>query len=74
MIPKSLRIQLLLSNSEQVSSVALPPIDGVNEVNEVEVLRNKISELERTIESNKVFTYMVIHDLKHPTESMISSL
>jgi hypothetical protein len=43
-------------------------------VGALEVLQVKISELERKIESNNVFTYMVIHDLKHPTESMISSL
>ena len=26
------------------------------------------------MQNNKVFLYMVIHDLKHPTESLISQL
>jgi signal transduction histidine kinase len=30
--------------------------------------------LNKTITQNKIFLYMVIHDLKHPTESMISQL
>jgi len=30
--------------------------------------------LESQMKSNKVFTYMVIHDLKHPIESAISQI
>lgn len=37
-------------------------------------LLQKIEEAEARIEQNKIFTYMVIHDLKHPTESLINSL
>ena len=33
-----------------------------------------IKALEAKIETNKLFTYMVIHDLKHPTESLIDCL
>lgn len=36
--------------------------------------QNEIKELEGLIKMNKVFTYMVIHDLKHPTEATISTL
>ena len=38
----------------------------------IKPLKDKIKELERLVEDNKVFTYMVIHDLKHPTESLIA--
>ena len=31
-------------------------------------------QLEAKLEANKVFTYMVIHDLKHPNESVVSQL
>jgi hypothetical protein len=31
-------------------------------------------QLENQIKSNKIFLYMVIHDLKHPTESALSQL
>ena len=34
--------------------------------------RNK--QLENQIKSNKIFLYMVIHDLKHPTEAALSLL
>jgi hypothetical protein len=37
-------------------------------------LQAKIAKLEGQLEANKVFTYMVIHDLKHPTEAVISQL
>jgi len=33
-----------------------------------------VETLRTQIKTNKVFLYMVIHDLKHPTESMISQL
>ena len=33
-----------------------------------------IKRLETKIETNKLFTYMVIHDLKHPTDSLIDCL
>ena len=33
-----------------------------------------IEQLRARIENNKVFTYMVVHDLKHPTESIINML
>lgn len=33
-----------------------------------------VTVLKTQIETNKIFLYMVIHDLKHPTESMISQL
>jgi hypothetical protein len=34
----------------------------------------QINQLEGKVLNNKIFLYMVIHDLKHPTESMISQL
>lgn len=33
-----------------------------------------VNSLNRQITNNKIFLYMVIHDLKHPMESMISQL
>jgi len=40
-------------------------------INDLEA-KNKL--LEDRLRMNKVFTYMVIHDLKHPTEAVIQSL
>ena len=37
-------------------------------------MNEMIKALENKIETNKMFTYMVIHDLKHPTESLIDCL
>ena len=37
-------------------------------------LIDQINKLKSQIETNKIFTYMIIHDLKHPTESLIDSL
>jgi hypothetical protein len=39
---------------------------------EVSALQKKIGQLESQLESNKVFTFMVIHDLKHPTEAVVA--
>jgi hypothetical protein len=33
-----------------------------------------VSQLNKKVEGGKVFTYMVIHDLKHPAESLIAQL
>lgn len=41
---------------------------------EIHNLRETVEMLQKTITQNKMFLYMVIHDLKHPTESMISQL
>ena len=35
-----------------------------------EELELRVAKLESQLESNKAFTYMIIHDLKHPTESI----
>lgn len=45
-----------------------PDYDGA----EVPKLKNVIKTLKSQINSNKMFLYMVIHDLKHPCDSMIS--
>ena len=37
-------------------------------------MNEMIKRLETKIETNKLFTYMVIHDLKHPTDSLIDCL
>jgi hypothetical protein len=37
-------------------------------------LQRKVVTLKNKNDSAKVFTYMVIHDLKHPTESLIESV
>ena len=37
-------------------------------------LQKKVVKLKNKTASAKVFTYMVIHDLKHPTESLIDSV
>ena len=37
-------------------------------------LQKVIKTLRAQINSNKMFLYMVIHDLKHPCDSMISQL
>ena len=34
----------------------------------------EIQQLKKRIENTKLFTFMIIHDLKHPTESLIESL
>jgi len=33
-----------------------------------------VESLKNQIQANKIFLYMVIHDLKHPAESQISQL
>ena len=38
-----------------------------------EQLNIKTRNLESKLEANKVFTFMIIHDLKHPTESIIET-
>jgi hypothetical protein len=40
----------------------------------IEVLQRKVDLYENQLKKNKIFLYMVIHDLKHPTESMMSQL
>ena len=37
-------------------------------------LLEKISKLEAIKDNSKVFIYMVIHELKHPTEAVVDSL
>jgi hypothetical protein len=37
-------------------------------------LIDQINKLKAQIETNKIFTFMIVHDLKHPTESLIDSL
>jgi hypothetical protein len=37
-------------------------------------LKRKSNELTKTHANNKILMYMVIHDLKHPTESLIESV
>ena len=34
----------------------------------------EIEQLKTRIENTKLFTFMIIHDLKHPTESLIATL
>jgi hypothetical protein len=43
-------------------------------VKRISELELKNSALEEQVRMNKVFLYMVIHDLKHPTECIVSSL
>jgi hypothetical protein len=43
-------------------------------LNQVKALEYEVKKLEAKLEANKVFTYMVIHDLKHPNESVVSQL
>jgi hypothetical protein len=37
-------------------------------------LKQTTNDLKSQIASSKIFTYMIIHDLKHPTELVIASL
>lgn len=37
-------------------------------------LEKKNKSIENRLKMNKIFTFMVIHDLKHPTEAIIDSL
>jgi hypothetical protein len=39
-------------------------------LNENIELKDHIKRLQTQIETSKIFTFMVIHDLKHPTESL----
>ena len=41
---------------------------------ELETLKCENEELRRKVAVNKQFMYMVIHDLKHPTEALIMQL
>ena len=41
---------------------------------ELQCLRKEVEELLRKVTINKSFFYMVIHDLKHPTEALIMQL
>ena len=34
----------------------------------------EIQQLKNRVENTKLFTFMIIHDLKHPTESLIATL
>lgn len=43
-------------------------------LNQVRALEYQVEQLVAKIEANKVFTFMVIHDLKHPNESVVSQL
>jgi hypothetical protein len=43
-------------------------------LNQVKALEYQVEQLVAKIEANKVFTFMVIHDLKHPNESVVSQL
>lgn len=57
--------------SEKSPSVQTPKNQTEQEIIH---LRETVEMLNKTITQNKIFLYMVIHDLKHPTESMISQL
>lgn len=37
-------------------------------------MQKKNNALEERLRMNKVFIYMIIHDLKHPTECIVTSL
>lgn len=37
-------------------------------------LIDQVNKLKSQLETNKIFTFMIVHDLKHPTESLIDSL
>lgn len=41
---------------------------------EIRNLKAEVKRLKAANERNKIFTYMVIHDVKHPTESMVAQL
>jgi hypothetical protein len=41
---------------------------------EIIALKSQVKQLTAANERNKIFTYMVVHDVKHPTESMIAQL
>lgn len=37
-------------------------------------MEKQIQQLTERNENTKLFTYMIIHDLKHPTEALVDSL
>lgn len=37
-------------------------------------LKNEVIQLQNEVKRNKVFTNMVVHGVKHPTEAMIALL
>jgi hypothetical protein len=42
--------------------------------NKVARLELSVQKLAQTVKKNQIFTYMVIHDVKHPTSSLIAML
>ena len=64
---------------------SLPRVGSIQAFMDVQRINNKVHKdpeelqamvttLQNQIKTNKIFLYMVIHDLKHPTDSMISQL
>jgi len=60
-------ISLKKKTSSQSNSAQPSIVDEENQE-----LKKMVETLKSQIQTNKIFLYMVIHDLKHPTESMIS--
>ena len=46
----------------------------VSNVSRVSFLKRQQEELQKENQSIKILLYMVIHDLKHPAESLIATL
>lgn len=54
------------------------PIDCKSDLsvnsNKIAGLQRELKDMKQTQDKTKLFMYMVIHDLKHPTESLVSAL
>lgn len=42
--------------------------------NKIAGLQRELKDMKQTQDKTKLFMYMVIHDLKHPTESLVNAL
>ena len=49
-------------------------MDAVSVTSTISHLKKKIEELTNLNANSKILMYMVIHDLKHPTESLIENV
>jgi len=47
---------------------------GGSSISTVSQLKKKLDELQKKYQSTKILLFMVIHDLKHPTESLIANV
>lgn len=49
-------------------------MDAVSVTSTISHLKKKIEEMTKVHANTKILMYMVIHDLKHPTDSLIESV